>query len=244
MSQSVRRAARILDAIAAKPKTVAELAVEFGLHRSTMFRELQTLEDVGFARRRSDGSYVLAFHLVSLAQVALENLDLRQAASAHVRELHEVVGNTLHVAALIDDTIVYVDKVEDQGGVRMYSRIGSRVLPHCTGVGKAILADLDGTRRDAVLAGTDWTPHTARTITSRADLDAELDAVSARGWAVDDAEFEDFVNCVAVPIRSPVGVVGALSLTAIRMVQDLDELALRVPLLQRTAARIAREIGW
>lgn len=243
MSQSVRRAALILDSIAARPKSVVELAAEFGLHRSTMFRELQTLEDVGFARRRSDGCYVLAFHLVSLAQVALENLDLRQAASAHVRELHEVVGNTIHVAALIDDTIVYVDKVEDRAGVRMYSRIGSRVLPYCTGVGKAILADLDEPRRDAVLAGIDWKPHTARTITTRAALDAELDAVAARGWAADDAEFEDFVNCVAVPIRSAVGVVGALSLTSIRMVQDLDELALRIPLLQRTADRIAREIG-
>lgn len=242
MSQSVRRAAGILDSIAAKPKSVAELAAEFGLHRSTMFRELQTLEDVGYARRRADGCYVLAFHLVSLAQIALENLDLRQAASAHVRELHAVVGNTLHVAALIDDAIVYVDKAEDQGGVRMYSRIGARVLPNCTGVGKAILAGLDAHRRDAVLAGTDWTPHTDRTLTSRAALDAELDVIAARGWAADDAEFEDFVNCVAVPIRSAVGVVGALSLTAFRMVQDLDELALRIPLLQRTAARIAREI--
>lgn len=243
MSQSVRRAALILDSIAARPKSVAELAAEFGLHRSTMFRELQTLEDVGYARRRADGSYVLAFHLVSLAQTALENLDLRQAASAHVRELHEVVGNTLHVAALIDDTIVYVDKVEDQGGVRMYSRIGSRVLPYCTGVGKAILADLDEHRRDAVLAGTDWKSYTARTITSRAALDVELEAISARGWAVDDAEFEDFVNCVSVPIRSSVGVLGALSLTAFRMVQDVEQLQHRIPLLQRTAARIAREIG-
>ncbi|MBO9627254.1 MAG: IclR family transcriptional regulator [Microbacterium sp.] len=243
MSQSVRRAALIVDAIAVRPQTVAELAAEFGLHRSTMFRELQTLEDVGYVRRRADGAYVLAFHLVSLAQVALENLDLRRAASAHLRGLHEVTGNTLHVAALIDDAIVYVDKVEDQGGVRMYSRIGSRALPYCTGVGKAILADLDGNRRDAVLAGAEWTPHTARTLTTRAALDAELDVVSARGWAVDDAEFEDFVNCVAVPIRSAVGVIGALSLTAIRMVQDVDELALRIPLLQRTAALIAREAG-
>lgn len=243
MSQSVRRAALIIDAIAERPQTVAELAAAFGLHRSTMFRELQTLEDVGFVRRRSDGAYVLAFHLVSLAQVALENLDLRGAASAHLRELHEITGNTLHVAALIDDTIVYVDKVEDQGGVRMYSRIGSRVLPTCTGIGKAILADLDVPRRDALLAGADWTAHTARTITTRAALDAELEVVSARGWAADDAEFEDFVNCVAVPIRSAMGVVGALSLTAIRMVQDVDELARRVPLLQRTAALIARDAG-
>lgn len=243
MSQSVRRAALIVDAIAARPRAVAELAAEFGLHRSTMFRELQTLEDVGYVRRRADGTYVLAFHLVSLAQTALENLDLRTAASPHLRRLHEVVGNTLHVAALIDDTIVYVDKVEDQGGVRMYSRIGSRVLPHCTGVGKAILADLDEQRRDAVLAGTDWTAHTPQTLTSRAALDAELDVTSARGWAVDDSEFEDFVNCVAVPIRSVTGVIGALSLTAIRMVQDLDELALRIPLLERTAALIARDAG-
>ncbi|WP_217178907.1 IclR family transcriptional regulator [Streptomyces sp. AC495_CC817] len=243
MSQSVRRAALIVDSIAGQPKTVSELAAEFGLHRSTMFRELQTLEDVGYVRRRADGCYVLAFHLVSLAQTALENLDLRTAAAPHLRELHEVVGNTLHAAALIDDTIVYVDKVEDQGGVRMYSRIGSRVLPYCTGVGKAILADLDERRRDTVLAGTEWTPFTARTLTSRAALDAELDRVSARGWAADDAEFEDFVNCVAVPIRGAMGVLGALSLTAIRMVHDVDELALRIPLLQRAADRIARDAG-
>jgi len=37
--------------------------------------------------------------------------------------------------------------------------------------------------------------------------------------------------------------VGALSLTAVRAVQDLDELAVRIPLLQRTAAQIAREVG-
>ncbi|MBW8762426.1 MAG: IclR family transcriptional regulator [Microbacterium sp.] len=243
MSQSVRRAALIVDAIASRPQSVAELATEFGLHRSTMFRELQTLEDVGYVRRRADGAYVLAFHLVSLAQVALEHLDLRKAAAAPLRDLHEVTGNTLHVAALIDDSIVYVDKAEDQSGMRMYSRIGSRVPPYCTGVGKAILADLDDQRRDAVLAGTAWTPHTANTLTSRGALDAELDVISGRGWAVDDSEFEDFVNCVAVPIRGPMGVVGALSLTAVRAVQDLDELAVRIPLLQRAAAQIAREVG-
>lgn len=243
MSQSVRRAALIVDAVAARPRSVTDLAAEFGLHRSTMFRELQTLEDVGYVRRRADGTYVPAFHLVSLAQVALEHLDLRRSASAPLRELHEVTGNTLHVAALIDDTIVYVDKVEDQGGMRMYSRIGARVLPYCTGVGKAILADLDDDRRDAVLAGVEWTPHTASTLTTREALDAQLEVVAARGWAADDAEFEDFVNCVAVPIRGPMGVLGALSLTAIRAVQDLDELAVRIPLLQRTAALIAREAG-
>jgi DNA-binding IclR family transcriptional regulator len=243
MSQSVKRAARIIDSIAAQPKTVAQLAEEFELHRSTMFRELQTLEEVGYVRRRKDGTYALAFHLVSLAQASLENLDLRQASNAHVRRLHQLVGNTVHVAALMDDAIIYVDKVEDASGVRMYSRIGSPVRPHCSAVGKAILADLDTARRDAVLDGATWKKYTDTTITTRKALDAELDTVTEQGWAVDNGEFEDFVNCVAVPIRSSAGMVGALSLTAIRMKHDLEQIKLRIPLLQRTAAQIARELG-
>lgn len=243
MSQSVKRAAQIIDSIAAQPKTVAQLAEEFGLHRSTMFRELQVLEEVGYARRRRDGTYALAFHLISLAQASLENLDLRHAAYDHVRRLHKTVGNTVHVAALMDHAIIYVDKVEDASGVRMYSRIGSPAAPNCSGVGKAILAGLDTAGRDAVLADAEWKRHTARTITDRAALDAELETTAQRGWAVDDGEFEDFVNCVAVPIRTTAGVVGALSLTAIRMVHDLSQIVPRVPLLQRTAEQIARELG-
>ena len=67
--------------------------------------------------------------------------------------------------------------------------------------------------------------------------------MAERGWAEDNGEFEDFVNCVAVPIRSSAGVVGALSLTAIRMKHDLEALRLRIPLLQRTATQIARELA-
>ncbi|MEO7123547.1 MAG: IclR family transcriptional regulator [Lacisediminihabitans sp.] len=243
MSQSVKRAARIIDSIAAQPKSVGQLAEEFELHRSTMFRELQTLEEVGYARRRRDGTYALAFRLVSLAQAALENLDLREASYSHVRRLHELVGNTVHVAALMDDNIIYVDKVEDANGVRMYSRIGSPARPYCSAVGKAILADLDTEGRDAILADTVWKKYTAATITTRSALDAQLDLVAEQGWAVDDGEFEEFVNCVAVPIRSSVGIVGALSLTAIRMKYDLEQITLRIPLMQRTAAQIARDLG-
>lgn len=243
MSQSVKRAARIIDAIASEPKSVVQLAEEFQLHRSTMFRELQALEEVGYARRRKDGSYALGFHLVALAQNSLENIDLRDIASAHLRRLHKAVGNTVHLAALMESSIVYADKVEDASGVRLYSRIGAPVRPHCSGVGKAILANLDRAGRDAVLATTDWKKYTDNTITSRAKLDAELTTIAEQGWAKDDGEFEDFVNCVAVPITTAAGVVGALSVTAIRMVQDLEQLKLRIPLMQRTAAQISRELG-
>lgn len=243
MSQSVTRAAGILGSLAAEPSTVNELAEKFGIHRSTMFRELQSLEQVGFARRQSDGRYAVGMQLAVLGGAALEQLDLRGAAFAHVRRLHRIVGNTVHVGALIGDEIVYVDKVEDAAGVRMYSRVGASVLPYCSGIGKAILAELPTDRRDAVLAGSDWHPHTAHTLTTRAALDADLALTARRGWAFDDAEFEDFVGCVAVPIVTPAGVVGALSLTALRAAQSRAQLEQRVPMLRETAAEISHQLG-
>ncbi|MGW9167795.1 IclR family transcriptional regulator [Agromyces sp. NPDC055658] len=243
MSQSVTRAARIIDAIAAGPRTVAELAEEFGLHRSTMFRELQALEQVGWVRRRGSGRYTLGTHLATLSKQALDSLDLREAGSEHVRRLQRRTGNTVHLAALMDRSIVYVDKAEDESGVRMYSRIGRAVIPYCSAVGKAILADLDRAGRDAVLDGVVWQRYTDLTIDSRERLDRELAIVSARGYATDDREFEAFVNCIAVPIRSSMGIVGALSITAIRMVADLDRLKADLPAMRETAELIARDLG-
>ncbi|NUT57865.1 MAG: IclR family transcriptional regulator, partial [Agromyces sp.] len=154
-----------------------------------------------------------------------------------------LTGNTVHLAALMDRSIVYVDKAEDESGVRMYSRIGKAVIPYCSGVGKAILANLDTAARDAVLDGVAWRRYTEHTIATRDALDRELAVVAARGWAVDDREFEPYVNCIAVPIRSPLGVVGAVSVTAIRVVADLDRLKTFLPALRETAERISRELG-
>ncbi|MBH0052886.1 IclR family transcriptional regulator [Salinibacterium sp. SWN139] len=243
MSQSVRRAARIVDSIALRPASVSELAEEFGVHRSTMFREVQSLEEVGYLRKRKNGEYVLGLHLIALAHQASDGLDLREIAHDRLVKLHRTVGNTLHLAALVDHSIVYVDKVEDTSGVRMYSRIGSPARPYCSGVGKAILAELSASDRDAVLRDAVWEPFTAKTLTTRPELDAELERVAARGWAVDDGEFEDFVNCVAVPIYGPAGVVGALSNTAIRMAADLNALKAHLPLLQSVAREISAELG-
>lgn len=243
MSQSVRRAAKIIEAISDEPKTVMELAKEFDLHRSTMFRELQSLEEVGYVRRRKDGQFTLGLHLITLSKKAVDTLDLRGAAHEHLLRLHKEVGNTIHLVALMEDSIVYVDKVEESRGVRMYSRIGNAVLPYCSGVGKAILAELDKAGRDAVLKDTTWQKFTDTTLASRAALDRQLEEIKEQGWAVDDGEFEGFINCVAVPIVNSVGVVGALSVTAIRMAQDLDQLKERLPLIKGTVELIARELG-
>jgi DNA-binding IclR family transcriptional regulator len=244
MSQSVKRATEIIEFIAEAPRTLNEITRHFDVDRSTIFRQLQTLVRAGFVIHRSDGTYNIGVRIISIAHQALDNLELHRIAHDEIRALHQRVGNTLHLAQLVEETVVYVDKVEGTGSVRMYSRVGLPVLPHRTGVGKVILAQLPSKQRDIILRGVDWGAQASTTPTGREILDRELEEIQRNGWGVDDGEFEEFVNCVAAPVKNSTGsIVGALSITAIKMINDLNDLKAHVPDLLATAGRISCDLG-
>jgi DNA-binding IclR family transcriptional regulator len=245
VSQTVARAVAIIEQISERPASLAEVAERLGVHRSTALRLLQTLERAGFARRTDGGRYTVGTRLIGIATKALDSLDLRDVARPHLSRLNQACGHTIHLASLLDGDIVYIDKYEGSSSVRMYSRIGKTASPHASGVGKAILAWLGQTQLDTILGGLTFTRYTAHTLASEASLRAELAAIRERGWAADDGEFEDIINCVAAPIRSGDGQVrSAVSISAPKMVTPLAELELLVPDLLETARAISRDYGW
>jgi DNA-binding IclR family transcriptional regulator len=242
MTGATVRLAELIEKIAEQPMSVAELAEDFDVHRSSMFRQLKSLEQVGYVRRRDDTRYVVGAKLIALARLSFDDVDLRRAGYHHVRKLHAKIGHTIQLVALIGDSLIYVDKVESASGVGMYSRIGREAPAYCSGVGKVILAALDPYRRDAILDSTPWKQFTPNTFTTRAQLDAALDLATERGWAVDDRELDMMINCLAVPISSHPGIVGAVSVTAVSSVEDITSLMKYLPLLQETAGAIEDEL--
>jgi DNA-binding IclR family transcriptional regulator len=235
MSQSLDRATDLLEFVATGSWTLREIAERSDVHRSTVFRQLKALEDAGFVIHRTDGTWAVGMRLIAIAQQAIDRLDLRRVASGPLHELHREVGNTVHLAQLVGDGVFYVDKIDDPEGVRMSSRIGRQVVAARTGVGKAILAQLPPDRVDAVVGELDPA--------ARRELDAALDRVRAQGWAPDDGEFEEFVACIAVPIVAPTGLVGAVSVSAIRAVTPIAELETRLDAVRRCADLIVKELG-
>lgn len=243
MSATLARALEVLEVLAARPRSLVELVELFDAHRTTLLRQLRTLEQAGAVLARDDGSYAVGPRIIGIATHALDTFELRPIAHAPLRRLQETVGNTVHLAQLVDGRILYVDKVDDSSGVRMHSRVGRFVIPQASGVGKAILSLLDAAQRDQVLAETSWEAYTSRTITSRAGLDTELDEVRERGYAFDDGEFEDFVTCIAVPFANDARtLVGAISITALRPQKDLKYLTSLLPDLQAAVDDITRQL--
>jgi DNA-binding IclR family transcriptional regulator len=245
MSQTVDRALRILADLGGGPKSLDQLAALLGVHKSTALRLLQTLESQGFARHDEQHRYRLGPRLFALAHQALDELDIRRLAAPHLAALNQKHGHTVHLATYVEGTVVYIDKYDSRHPVRMNSRIGAIAPPHCTAVGKVLLAGLPEPHRKAAISRLGFERYTPNTITDLGEFAAELDRVAAQGHAQDRAEHEDYINCVAAPIRDAAGaVLAAASISVPEPVLTYSGVLALLPDLCSAADAASVELGW
>ncbi|EST38127.1 IclR family transcriptional regulator [Streptomycetaceae bacterium MP113-05] len=198
--QSLERAFDLLERMADAGGEVglSELSGSSGLPLPTIHRLMRTLVACGSVRQQPDRRYALGPRLIRLGESASRLLGTW--ARPHLARLVEETGETANMALLDGDEVVYVAQVPSRHSMRMFTEVGRRVLPHSTGVGKALLAWAPADEVRALLARTGMPAATDRTLTTP---DAFLDAlVSVRkaGYATDDNEQEIGVRCIAVPV--------------------------------------------
>lgn len=245
MSQTVERALSILRFVSDGPRSLTDVAEHLGVHKSTALRLLQTLEKEDTVRQQQVHRYVLGFGVISLAEKALNQIDLRSVAHGPLQRLAESISHTVHLAQIIDRRVIYMDKIDGDGTVAMGSRIGLSAELHTAAVAKVILSFLGDAQLSRLLDHHDFLRHTPTTITSREALQAELHVTRKRGWAEDKGEKEDYINCVALPLFDASGrVTLGISVTALRAAAPLEELRELIPLISGTAHEISRELGW
>ncbi len=245
MSQSLDRALTLLSGLAEGPKTLDDLAEAIGVHKSTVLRLLRTLESHRFVQRDGVRYYRLGTALFDLAHRSLEDRDVRRSVEPALRELNALTGHTVHLASYEDGEVVYIDKFESRHQVRMYSRIGKRAPLHCTAVAKILVSALPEAQRREIAAGITYTKLTENTLVTPETYLAELARVAERGYAIDNSEHEDFIHCIAAPIRGPRGeVLAAMSLSVPQVLLDLDGLLGLVPDLLRAAEKASVECGF
>jgi len=209
--QSLDRAFALLEHLAdgVGPDGVAlsDLAARSGLPLPTIHRLVRTLVASGHVRQLPSRRYALGPRLIRLGEAASRMLG--EWARPQLTALVAATGESANLAMLDGDAVVYVAQVPSQHTMRMFTEVGRRVPAHCTGVGKALLATLPTSEVRALIARTGLPAATPHTITDPAMLLRELDRIRARGYAVDDAEQELGVRCVAVAVP------GAPSATAL-----------------------------
>lgn len=245
--QSVERVIALLNALgrAGRPLSAGELSATVSLPRPTVYRLLQTLSGHGMIAA-SDGRFVIGPRVLWLAGQRLEQIELRAAGRPALLDLRDRTGETVHLGVLEQGQVVYIDKTEPPGPMRMASAIGKIMPAHCTALGKAMLAHLSADEVARVLDLWGLPRRTPHTITDRRGFQAELAAIRARGYAIDNIENEDGIRCVAAPIFDHRGAVaGAVSLSGSTQTITLARVRRSLgPLVRRASARISHAVGW
>jgi IclR family acetate operon transcriptional repressor len=236
--QSVNRALDVLEFIGSKHPDVpiGEIATSLRLPLPTVHRLLATLSERGYTRQLPSRRYSLGFRILPLAESARALIG--PVAERVLLDLVDETGETANLAVLAGDQAEYVAQAPSRHHMRMFTEIGQRVDLHSTGVGKALLSQLDSAHVDDLLDRRGLPGRTEHTITSRVRLHAELERIRSAGFAIDEQEQELGVRCVAVPIAGlSSGMAVSVSGPVTRMSESLVESV--VPLLQSAARALA-----
>ena len=201
-AQALRRGLSLLDIVAETPGLrFSEIADRAGLTRATAHRMLATLVEAGLLRTdERDQRFHLGFKLFEMAHRVWDQFDLRSAAEPELERLCDLADETVRLAILEGDDVLYIDQRESLQVVRLGNGVGARASAYASGAGKAILAHLDPLLRDQCLNRLTLHPFTARTITDRDVLVQQLDLTKARGYAVSADEQNEGISSVAAPI--------------------------------------------
>lgn len=222
----------------------SEILLRVKLHKSTLYRLLEALQSHGLIGRDPvTQKYHLGLKLLELGSLAGGRLEAVKPAMPILQQLARQTGETAHLCILDGTEVVYVAKVLGTQAFHVPSTVGRRNPAYCTGVGKAILAQLEPEQLDLYLAKVRGTPlraMTKRTITSLDELVRTLAHDRERGYSVDDEEISEGLRCVGAPVRDYTGnVVAGISIAgpSVRVTKA------QIPALGRMVIAAADEIS-
>jgi DNA-binding IclR family transcriptional regulator len=249
MSDSVRSVERALDILLCfsmeKPAlTLTQIAEQVGMHKSTIHRLLTTLEAKRFVtRNKTTGTYQLGFRYIELASIMLQDIDINRWAQPYLQHLSALSSETVDLAMLDDDHVVYLQVVQSPQRVKIAAAVGEQLPMHCTATGKAFLAYLPEYQVNEILA-KGMAKYTQNTLISHSQLYQDLHETRERGFAISEEEYEKDINAVAAPILDakgcPMAVIAIVG-PSFRLSHECM-LALGQSILETTST-IAREVG-
>jgi IclR family acetate operon transcriptional repressor len=243
----VDRTVAVLNALSGREALgLAEVARRADLDEATALRYLSSLTSHDLvARDEQTGRYTLGVGLFLLGQSAAAMQDVRKLALPHMERLLRDFEETVNVAQPRHGALVIIEVLESTRSIRKGASVGERDVWHVSALGKAILASLPEREAVELLESYEREMFTSRTKVGVDELREDLRVTRARGYAVDDEEYEQGLRCVGAAVMDRKGLPAyALSISgfAPRMPHEVVERMGEA--VADAAAGISRGLGY
>jgi len=243
--QSVDRALTILELLARDGEAgVTDIAAELGVHKSTAFRLLATLESHRMVEQDGDrGRYRLGVGNLRLAGATTARLDLVTEARPVCRQLAADTGETVNITVRSETSALYLDQVAGSSALQSHNWVGQHIPLHATSNGKVLISELNDAELKAAVR--ELPRLTDKTVKKRTELKAQLEHIREVGYAVVVDELEVGLTAAAAPIRNAHGdIVASMSISGPTFRLTDERLEETVPLLLAAAIEVSHRLGW
>jgi len=224
-----------------------DIQKKLSYNKSTLFRILYTLEQNKYLARDKHGRYELGLDIYILGNQISKVSKLEKASDSSLKELAETTHLTAHLGILEGLEVVIIGKYNPpNSSINMVSRIGSSVPAHCTGQGKVLLAFSSHEKVEEIINSHGLRRYTAHTFIASNEFHRELQKIRERGYAIDNAEHEKHIHCIAFPILNESNeLIAAISITGLEMNFAEKKATERyISLLQNTRDNIRKKMNY
>lgn len=231
---------------ASGPMGLQELSSELELNKSTVHRILNSLICMDYVRQDPETlKYSLSFKFCRISTQILSQNNMVDLAKPYLKQLAEQTGETIHLVQLDGMNAVYIDKVESaHNTVRLVSMVGKSIPLYCSGVGKAMLAEMPDEKVQYIWEQSDIQKLTDYTVTDFSEFKKLIDNIRKNGYAMDNEENELGVRCIAVSLRSFSGKPSyAISISAPKDRMSDERIGELKEMILETKETILKEVG-
>lgn len=203
---------QVIELIAQNEKglTVQQLVNSLGHSKTSVYRIVCSLEEMGYLRKNQDtNSFSITKKLFKIGLSSLGTTTIIEHAYEPMRRLRDELKETVVLGTLMGTKIVILEQVIGAHHFSFILKPGVGVCLHASAPGKAMMANVSEKERDEILEKIEYPVYTENTITNTPDYLKELERVQACGYGLDLGEELTGVRCIGAPIFNQAGKVAA-----------------------------------
>jgi DNA-binding IclR family transcriptional regulator len=225
---------------------VTEIARTLSCSKSVVHRVLVALVAAGFVSTDPvSRRYRLGPKALRLGLTALAHTDIPTRALPYLRDVRDRTGETAILSLLRGDVRVYAEQVDSREPVRQSVQVGQEAPLHLGATGKAILAFMPQAERVAILARAKGARFADGSALRPQALEADLDRIRRRGYAISRGERIAGAVSVAAPVFDHAGnVIGSISAAGVSVRSDPARISGYGAIVRAEAEALSRELGW
>ncbi|WP_308530455.1 IclR family transcriptional regulator [uncultured Paenibacillus sp.] len=244
-NKTVVRSMDLLQLFLTHPKlNISEMARLSGIPKTSVLRMIGSLEEMGFLKKDTEGSYSLGLLFLQYGNLVAERLDIRHIALPVMQQLRDEIQEAIHLVLRDGDECIYIEKLDTDHPVRLFTKIGRKAPLFAGASSRIILAFMPEAEREEYLSATELQPIASGTITDKTQLRRILDRSRQEGYSFSRSELENYTAELSAPIFDHNGqIIAALSAAGLEVQFEEGRIVELVKNVQQAASEISRRLG-